>query len=244
MKQRRRRNETALITLVFVPTLSVVLLTFSLIFPGAACAAVERVSATILRIIDGDTLIAKIDGLATRLRLAEIDAPELDQTWGFTSREFLATFVANRPITIHSLGRDRYNRTLATVFAGNMNINLTMVSTGHAWRYRYARKTGPIAEAEALARAEGRGIWSQAGPVAPWEFRSQPRQEKKAGDSETLAPRQSAENLVRGACSLRWGRLPDCDRDSPKETNISALCLGAKRSSLFPQPRTPPEPQT
>jgi hypothetical protein len=75
-------------------------------------------------------------------------------------------------ITLQSHGRDRYNRTLVTIFAAGNNINVAIVRTGHAWRYRYARKTGPIAEAEALARAEGRGLWARDTAVAPWEFRS------------------------------------------------------------------------
>jgi endonuclease YncB( thermonuclease family) len=49
--------------------------------------------------------------------------------------------------------------------------NLAMVQAGHAWRYRYARKTGAVAEAERSARREGVGLWAVAGVRAPWEWR-------------------------------------------------------------------------
>ena len=129
------------------------------------------VEAEVSRVIDGDTVVVLLDGAETRVRLTAIDAPELTQPHGPFSRAHLISLTTNRTITIHSHGRDRYGRTLATLFAGDININLAMVRAGYAWRYRYARKTGPIAEAEALARAEGRGLWARDGAVAPWVFR-------------------------------------------------------------------------
>ncbi len=143
--------------------------------PLCAFAALRELSprpCTITRIIDGDTLIATINGTSTRLRLAGIDSPELAQPHGRASRDYLVNIVSSAPITLHSHGPDRYGRTLATLFVGDNNINLAMVRTGNAWRYRYARKAGPTAEAEALARAEGRGLWARDTAVAPWEFRS------------------------------------------------------------------------
>ncbi len=123
------------------------------------------------RVIDGDTVILVMSGTETRVRLADIDAPELRQAHGVASRDVLTGLLAGCPVTLLSRGCDRYGRLLATLFAGDNNINLVMVRTGNAWRYRYARKTGPIAEAEVLARTEGRGLWARDGAVAPWEFR-------------------------------------------------------------------------
>ena len=171
MKQRRQRNEVGLASVVYVPAGPVAWITFLLILPGSVCASEERTPATILRIIDGDTLIATLNNTPTRVRLANIDAPELTQPGGPASRDYLVSLITSRTITIHSHGRDRYGRTLATLFAGDCNINLAMVRAGYAWRYRYARKSGPIADAEALARAEGRGLWATDGAVAPWVFR-------------------------------------------------------------------------
>ena len=205
-------------------------------YPSALATAKNDTRAirhptTILRIIDGDTLIANLNNTPTRtcspacaswrrVRLANIDAPELTQPHGPSSRAHLVSLITNRTITIHSHGRDRYGRTLATLFAGDININLAMVRAGYAWRYRYARKTGPIAEAEAQARAEGRGIWATDGAVAPWEFR------KRGGAL-------SAETKRREFSSLRAFllRMPitGLRQLEPQVTNISAL-LPARRS--------------
>ena len=240
--------------------------------PGSICVADEayppsKQRTTILRIIDGDTLIANLNNTPNRtcppacaslqrVRLANIDAPELAQPHGPASRDFLASLTTNRAITIHSRGRDRYNRTLAALFSGDTNINLAMVRAGHAWRYRYARKTGPIAEAESLARAEGRGLWATDVAVAPWEFR-------RRGKMKRLADQMGAYSA---ATKCRGYSLPTANQHGVAEvwcrglrvspTTYSALCRGTTSSS-FPKapirdttissslPSTPPpEPKT
>jgi len=149
-----------------LPVVAIALLAIS---PAPLPADISAVRIT--RIIDGDTVIADLNGTTVRVRLADIDAPELAQPHGPAAREFLVSLIADKLIRCDSNRTDRYGRQLATLFINGANINLVMVSTGHAWRYRYARKTGALADAEAIARAEGRGLWAESHPVEPWEFR-------------------------------------------------------------------------
>ena len=47
-----------------------------------------------------------------------------------------------------------------------------MVGQGMAWWYtRYAPADRELARLEKVARAEKRGLWSQANPIAPWDWR-------------------------------------------------------------------------
>ena len=46
-----------------------------------------------------------------------------------------------------------------------------MVREGHAWAYRRYLTDQSFLEDEAKAREEGIGLWSIAGPVAPWNWR-------------------------------------------------------------------------
>ncbi len=46
------------------------------------------------------------------------------------------------------------------------------LKSGFAWWYReYSPKETELADLEADARANRRGLWIDAAPVAPWEYR-------------------------------------------------------------------------
>lgn len=132
-----------------------------------------------LRIVDGDSL--ELGGV--RIRLAGIDAPELDQRCelegqahpcGREAREHLVHLVAGRPVTCSSRDDDRYGRRLGRCRAGDTDLNAEMVRTGWAVAY------GGYAREEAEARAHGRGLWSGAF-TWPQDFRREKRERRDAG---------------------------------------------------------------
>jgi len=115
-------------------------------------------------VADGDTLT--IAGI--RIRLIDIDAPELDQTcrdpggeeWpcGRQASAELRRHVRGRDLTCRPKGRDRYNRVLATcALPDGSDVNAWMVREGWATVSGAANVYGAQ---EAEARAAGRGIWS------------------------------------------------------------------------------------
>lgn len=78
----------------------------------------------------------------------------------------------NHDIQIEQHGQDRYHRTLAVVKVDGKNVNRAMVTAGMAWWYRkYAAEDTVLRDLEAGARAGRRGLWADAGAVAPWDFR-------------------------------------------------------------------------
>ena len=62
---------------------------------------------------------------------------------------------------------------------GGADAGLEQVRAGLAWYFRrYAKELTPdrrqqYADAEAQAQAERRGLWADAEPVAPWDWRAQ-----------------------------------------------------------------------
>ena len=94
---------------------------------------------------------------------------------GFRSRQVLvAQSAASRlEITVKSLGLDRYGRTIAEVLLPEGRVlNHEMVKAGLAWWSRkYVPDDGTVAQLEAKARAAKRGLWADAEPVPPWEWR-------------------------------------------------------------------------
>ncbi len=112
--------------------------------------------------IDGDTLAAG----AERLRLADLDAPEADQTcedagknsWrcGEAAREALARLASTPQASCSGRTRDRYGRLVVLCRAGGDDINADLVRQG------MAVAAGGYAGEEEDARRAARGIW--AGP--------------------------------------------------------------------------------
>ena len=84
--------------------------------------------------------------------------------------------LANKAVGIEVKDKDSYGRTVGRVYVEGRSANLHMVRAGHAWWYkRYASLNETLRKAEEHARAYELGLWAEANPVAPWEWRSQRR---------------------------------------------------------------------
>ncbi|WP_408585888.1 thermonuclease family protein [Novosphingobium sp.] len=97
---------------------------------------------------DGDTIRCG----AERIRIANIDAPELpdspkcqdrrrsyawcDYRKGYASRDALQRFLASGPARIDRIGQDKYGRTLARITIGGKDVGAVLVAQGLAkwWR--------------------------------------------------------------------------------------------------------------
>ncbi len=80
-------------------------------------------------------------------------------------------------VNVETSKRDRYGRQIGKVLVNGRDVNLVQVERGMAWFYRqYQREQSPndrrlYEAAEDAARADKRGLWRDADPVPPWEFR-------------------------------------------------------------------------
>lgn len=82
--------------------------------------------------------------------------------------------VDGKAVGVVVLGKDSYGRTDGIVYLGETNINLAMVTAGHAWWYRYYAPDEHLLEAaEAAARRERLGLWATPDPIPPWDWRRQ-----------------------------------------------------------------------
>ena len=127
----------------------------------------------VVRVADGDTLsLLDKNKKQHKIRLFGIDTPERDQPFGRTASRFLASHVAGKTVGIDEIDLDNYGRSVAIVYLDNVNINLLMVQTGHAWWYRhYASRYDELRLAEAAAKESGIGLWADSNPVPPWDWR-------------------------------------------------------------------------
>lgn len=142
----------------------------------SSCASETRLSCRVVGISDGDTLTCLArNNRSIKIRLADIDAPEKRQAFGQKSKQALSNLVFQRQVQLKIWGKDRYQRTLATVYYRGQNINLMMVKQGFAWVYtQYLHDPIYLAEQQ-HAQAKGIGLWADHRPIEPRLWRKHER---------------------------------------------------------------------
>ena len=143
------------------------------LFPLLSLAA-EPYTAKVIGITDGDTIkVLTLNKEQVKIRLAEIDTPERKQPWGKRAKEALSELTIQKMVTVNPVTTDRYGRTVAHIYIGDLNVNKEMVRTGNAWVYRKYMKDESLLTLEAEAQATKRGLWglSEAQRIPPWEWR-------------------------------------------------------------------------
>jgi endonuclease YncB( thermonuclease family) len=156
------------------------------VFLGAVLAAAlvagpsygRDFDARVVGIQDGDT-VTVLDAAKQqhRIRIAGIDAPEKAQAFGAAAKENLARLAFGQRADVRCNKRDRYGREVCSVYVGARDLGLEQVRSGHAWWYReYAREQAPddrkvYETAESEARDARRGLWHDASPTPPWDWR-------------------------------------------------------------------------
>lgn len=145
----------------------------------------------LLRVQDGDTFEAKVQGVAMEFRLAEVDAPELQQPYGAKAKQELLALVGGRSLVIMPFDTDRYGRTVAHVWAGGVHVNAELVKRGAAWFYDAYSRGDALYHVEQDARAAKRGLWilPLAERIEPWVWRADERVQRQGGTSSVKARR-------------------------------------------------------
>lgn len=150
----------------------------ALLLLAVPAAAQEILAGRVIGVHDGDTLtLVTADHMQHKIRLSGIDAPELGQPWGTRARQALAELVFGQYVEVETSKRDRYRREIGKVVHTGRDINLALVGAGMAWWYRaYSKEQSPrdrglYERAEAEASSQGRGLWADREPVAPWDWR-------------------------------------------------------------------------
>ena len=148
---------------------------FALILDSKVNTKLEAESAEVLRVADGDSITVRIDQTNYRIRLAEIDAPEMDQAWGKESKSALQEKLGNEEVALEIIDVDRYSRLVAKVFLNGRQINREMVEDGHAWVYLEYLKDETLLDPEVKAKRKKLGLWASEAAVAPWQWRKRKR---------------------------------------------------------------------
>lgn len=150
---------------------------------GGASPSGRATNSHLWRVVgvhDGDTVTCLDDAnQQQKVRLAEIDAPELGQDFGKVSRDALAEMVFGKTVEVVDDGKDRYGRWIGHLIVDGQDANRQMVATGNAWHYATYSQDASLATLQQQAQSQKLGLWSQPNPTAPWDYRKNGK--KQAG---------------------------------------------------------------
>jgi micrococcal nuclease len=168
--------------------------------PSTPRAALVKANYYVKRIADGDTItVVDARGVETKVRFACIDAPEVPHTkeeresynpadldqfkWGRQARNRLTQLIqqgGNR-VSLNVVDSDRYRRKVAEVRLPNGTlVQETLAREGLVAVYQQYVKNCPdataVEQAEAQAKRQRVGIWSDSQFVQPSEWRRRYKQ--------------------------------------------------------------------
>ena len=123
------------------------------------------------RVIDGDTIVVRVIATSTnrasplacdslqRVRLAEIDAPEMKTPYGPKAKRALSDMVLGKVVEVIWKRRGRYRRIIGEVYFDEEWVNRSLVGKGWARHHQRYSRTDELAAAERRARQFSAGIW-------------------------------------------------------------------------------------
>jgi endonuclease YncB( thermonuclease family) len=162
------------------------------------------------KIREGDQIVIG----ASRIRLAGIDAPSVDQlclntkgerwTCGVAARDELIKHAENKPWTCHINRVDRRGRSVAKCEVDGEDIQKWMVKSG--WALSYVRFSHDYDADEKAARDAKAGMW-QGAFIAPWDWRVR---NKKTVILGAAKPPANAHAILLASASGPVAPSPEC----------------------------------
>jgi len=149
---------------------------------GGSGAESSGANATVVRVVDGDTIVAEVDGVDERVRFIGIDTPESVkqdspvECFGPEASAHLKELLPEgTPVRLELdvEPRDKFDRLLAYVFRArdDLFVNRAMVLDGYAASFVYKPNvayTATLADAARAAKSNGSGLWGACAADLPF----------------------------------------------------------------------------
>jgi endonuclease YncB( thermonuclease family) len=93
------------------------------------------------------------------------------------SKQSRSDLVFNKLVEVEYHKKDKYGRTVGKIVVDGVDANLEQVKAGMAWHYKKYQQEQTLgdrsryAQAEEQARVRNRGLWKDADPTPPWDWR-------------------------------------------------------------------------
>lgn len=128
-------------------------------------------SGKVIAVFDGDTILVMQGTKPVKVRLVEIDAPEVSHTgmggklsdsqpYGIASQQSLESMVMGKTVQVESRAIDTYGRMVAMVSADGLNANHEQIRRGMAWEYSRYHSNKELVALQREAQLARRGLWA------------------------------------------------------------------------------------
>jgi endonuclease YncB( thermonuclease family) len=170
-----------------------------LVLSLTACADGRELVGRVVWVADGDSFeLVDATGERFEVRIAGIDAPEKGQAWSDRSKRNMMRLIRDREVRVDWYKLDRFDRYVGKVWVRapdapcpgddcpkTLDVAMAQLTVGLAWYFRRFEDEIPAedrvryADAEQEARQRRVGLWRDARPVPPWEWRDTHRRERR-----------------------------------------------------------------
>ena len=216
-------------------------LAFLLLVSGSASAG--TLFGTVSEIHDGDTITIICLKRPLEIHLMGIVAPEKEQPYSEVARQHLSDLILNKQVVVETSGLGENMLIVGRVFLKEADVGAQMLRDGAAW---YDKPYDTIlsedqrqiyAACETAARSERRGIWQDANPLPPWEFKEGLRLPEPSKSSPTVNTPPASQGIKKAGLTS--------ESLSPSFASTGPLLLGSSepvtmssdsRWSRFTQP--------
>ncbi len=135
----------------------------------------QLTKATVVKVIDGDTIDVSIGQNTFRVRIIGYDAPEKNQPFGETATKFLQALVEGREVLLESDAQaiDKYGRRLYHVWLPQVLLSELMLLSGLGQQMTIppnVRHVDFLTKAQQSGRDIGLGIWAVPFPKTSSNF--------------------------------------------------------------------------
>ena len=142
------------------------------------CADVNAASmfGKVIDVNSGDVITIVNFNRPVRVKLAGVDAPEVDQAFGDIAKKHLSDLIQDKSVVVEYSGIAADYSVVGRVLLNDADVGAQMIRDGAAWfdPNNLSSLNGKVREiyrqSEQAARGERRGLWQAENPTAPWEF--------------------------------------------------------------------------
>jgi micrococcal nuclease len=167
--------------------------------------AAQTLEGKVIKISDGDTITILTDEKRqVKVRLYGVDCPESKQAYGTRARQSTSGHVFGKRVRVEVADTDRYGRTVGIVIdPDGAVLNRELLAEGMAWLYTAYCKApvcGEWKREEEAARQKKGGLWADASPTPPWEYRKAGRSGGRVKSAQS-APSSRNDDIIAGGYS-------------------------------------------
>lgn len=161
----------SLIKLFSLVAFAVSAATIAAVCSPTPCLA-KSYAAKVTAVMDGDSMTVTSNNKTDKIRLLDIDAPELKQPYGPQAKTTLTQLAQGKEVWVDYTQIDQNGRLLAEVtLPDGRSLNRELVARGLAWHFVKYSKSPFLTWLEKQARLRKVGLWQQKSPTSPWEYR-------------------------------------------------------------------------